>query len=359
LTLRTLHRLIQSLSINELSFFKSHYKLKEVSKKKDRLEIFEFLRKNKYLDTRLFTKKFKSLNTSRICSELTNTIVDHLLLYHKAQNATQSIQLFFQSRYLSSIGKFKDSLKCSEKLLKSYETDIVSKDFNFFGYVNTLNNLIHKHFSFNNLSKIKGLIAKFDVLKDKIGLDQLKKALFYYRYFNCLFQYNFLKGDTKTILSNQKEVNEIIAELKNEIPIYNTFTLWYFMGISHFYSGKYSKAQEHFKLLIDHKSIKDRRQIESIAKMLDFVCTIETNKELNSLVKSKKRSVNNYFKKHSFNYKTDELLLKMLNKVCYLENYNRKQKAEILKSYHPQFKKLIKSEPQRIKDLGIFEYIEN
>ena len=112
---KALHTLIQSLSANEVAHFRAHYLVREAERKKDRIAIFDYLRKNKEFDKKAFSTKFKNLDHTRICKLLIETIAYQLIFYHKGINTTQEIYLLaIKANTFEEIGMYDWSIKILE-----------------------------------------------------------------------------------------------------------------------------------------------------------------------------------------------------------------------------------------------------
>jgi len=273
-------------------------------------------------------------------------------------------QLFINNIYYAFLNQ--DNKKAYEYQLKSiefYEDTRVKNRLNqsnFTRYTSLIHNKFQSEMRDDNFKEAHQTMLKFLGLeKEKKYFTNIRTTGFYkIRKANIQLYYYQAVKDFSKILELENENLEIIKNYKELIPPANIFTIQYFTGFSYFTFKNYNLASDYFKLLIDNKMIKQRKDIETVSQIKYLICVYQLDGGI--FAKSILNSCSRIVKLNHPNVKIYVLVLELVGKL--LKPLITKFEAEKLKSSY--LKKIVslskkeKFEADKFEELGIIYWLK-
>ncbi|WP_210513795.1 hypothetical protein [Hymenobacter terricola] len=172
---------------------------------------------------------------------------------------------------------FRASYRYAQKWVDLFEQAPHMKDLQAMLYIKGLHNLLATLYNmlyYSRFMEVLRTLEEFAANQTRRSSPNTEILLFQYIYTNKINAY-FLEGRFTEGLEIIPELLEQLEHFKSQLDMHRTLVFYYKIASLYFGSGEYAKAIEYLNLIIQHKDLSLREDLQCFARILNLIAHYE------------------------------------------------------------------------------------
>ena len=176
---------------------------------------------------------------------------------------------------------FRAGYRYAQKWVDLFERAPHMKDLQAMLYIKGLHNLLATLYNmlyYSKFMQVLKALEDFAASPDRRNNPNTESLLFQYIYTNKINAY-FLEGRFTEGLEIIPELLEQLEQFKGQLDIHRTLVFYYKIASLYFGSGELQKAIEYLNLIIQHKALSLREDLQCFARILNLIAHYEVGND--------------------------------------------------------------------------------